>query len=197
VSPSIFLHVIQYHTSIFLHMSFSITLPNSCTCNSISHFHILSLVIQYHTSIFLHMSFNITPPYSCTCHSILHLHILAHVIQYHTSIFLHMSFNITLPYSCTCNSISHFHILARVIQYHTSIFLHMSFNITLPSDATQCQLLKTSFDKPKNYPLKVKSGGVKKTVENAIMRAGLTVRSKNLLNINQCEPTDSATFGFK
>jgi len=84
-----------------------------------------------------------------------------------------------------------------LLEVSPSIFLHMSFNITLPSDAKQCQLLKTSFDTPKNYPLKVKSGGVKKTVEPAVTIAGLRVRSQNLLNMNQCEPTGSATFGFK
>jgi hypothetical protein len=75
--------------------------------------------------------------------------------------------------------------------------LHMTFNFTLPSDATQCLLLKTFFDTLKNYPLKVKNGGVEKTVEPAIITVGLRVRSQNLLNMNQCEPTDSAMFGFK
>jgi len=73
----------------------------------------------------------------------------------------------------------------------------MTYNIALPSDATQYQLLKTSFDRLKSYPLKVKSGGIKKTVETAFIITGLRVRSQNLLNINQYEPTDSPTFGFE
>ena len=41
-----------------------------------------------------------------------------------------------------------------LLEVSPSIFLHMSFKITLASNATQCQLLKTSFYTSKNYPLK-------------------------------------------